>query len=90
MITPEITWLKISWSFDIDGFNFQTDSCIEMGDIFSVVLTPKEKDGWNIESIVTVLESSDSSTLLSADYNVNRWVDNDRGPSAEQFILNLV
>ena len=38
----------------------------------------KGKDGWNIESIMTFLHINGRYEIVTADFHVNRWVDEDR------------
>ena len=67
---------------------FGFKSCVKKGNIESVVVTPGGKDGWNIQSIVTMVSKSDSEKqLLTSDLGVNRWIDGNGPITQKQFPL---
>ena len=75
------------WRFEISNFRF-ADSCIRIGEIQSVTITERSNDGWNIESIVTLVRDSRGGVgLLTQDFHVNRWVDGNAHHSHRQFTL---
>ena len=76
------------WKFAISAFNFQK-SCIWKDDIHEVSIKHGGADGWNIKSIITMLRNGSNYVLLTADMEVNRWVDGDRGSSYNEFTLSL-
>ena len=48
----------------------------------------RSNDGWNIESIVTLVRDSYGGVeVLTQDFHVNRWVDGDAHYSHRQFPL---
>ena len=70
------------WTIPFSKFGFK--SCVKKGNVESVVVKPGGNDGWNIQSIVTMVSTSGSEKqLLTSDMGVNRWIDGN-GPSAEK------
>ena len=78
------------WEFKIANFNFITDTCITKSDIIGVTIHNGGDDGWNIESVVTVLHGGQSFDLLTANMNVNRWIDGNDLPSELKYDLTFV
>ena len=78
------------WQFKISSLYFNTDTCIEKDDITQIILHSGGSDGWNIESIVTILGSGISYQLLTANMHVNRWLDSNEGPNELQYVLTNV
>ena len=77
---------KLSLS-DIFGFN----GCITKYDIRGIAILPGSNDGWNINSIVTYVASSEENwELSSVDLDVDRWVDQNSDDSYKRFPLTLV
>ena len=78
------------WTLTIDSFGFE-QSCIRKKDIAKVTIKPGGSDGWNIESITTVLRrAQDEYTVVTADIGVNRWVDGNDKPEYLSFDLTIV
>ena len=76
------------WRFQISSFNF-ADSCITIGEIEGVAIIERSSDGWNIESIVTVVRDSLGGVgVLTHDFHVNRWVDDQ--DSRRHFPLTII
>ena len=77
------------WKLSIkDFFNF--DTCITLSDIESISIVAASDDGWNIASIVTyAVVDAECWQLISADYDVNQWVDGDGLDEHEEFVLSL-
>ena len=76
------------WRFEISSFNF-TDSCITIGEIEGVAIIERSSDGWNIESIVTVVRDSLGGVgVLTHDFHVNHWVDDQ--DSRRHFPLTII
>ena len=71
-----------------DSFGFTT--CITIHDIQNISILGGSIDGWNIESIVTFAVVNETVwQQLSADYNVNEWVDLNSGEQRKEFTLSL-
>lgn len=76
---------KLSLETDI-GFT----ECITLKDIQSMSIQEDSDDGWRIDSIVTFLVVDPYYwAMSSADFDVNRWIDEDSNSSAREFILTL-
>ena len=78
------------WKFRISALHFKTDTCIRKSDIKEIIIHNGGKDGWNIESVVTILRSGNSYQMLTANMHVNRWVDSDQGIKERQYALTNV
>jgi hypothetical protein len=75
------------WILSILSFHIP-DSCVTMQDITGVAITQSSTDGWNIESIVTIVRDiSDRYQLLTRDIGANRWVDGNGPTSHRRFVL---
>ena len=75
------------WEFSISSFRF-TDSCITTGDICGVSIIQSSNDGWNIQSIVTLVKDSGNRVnLLTQHFGVNRWIDGNAHNSHRRFDL---
>ena len=77
------------WKISIQGFGFG-QQCITKRCISRVLIQEGGGDGWNIESIVTVLEYPGRYEILTADFHVNRWIDGDDQEIYKEFALRLV
>ena len=77
------------WKLSIESdFGFTT--CITLYDIQSISIVGASDNGWNIGSISTFAAvSSDCWECLSADYNVDRWIDGDGDDEHLEFALSL-
>ena len=72
----------------IPFYKFGFKSCVKKGNIKSVVVIPGGKDGWNIQSIVTMVSKRNSEKqLLTSDTGVNRWIDGNGSITQKQFPL---
>ena len=76
---------KISFA---DDFSF--DYCVRKNDIELIAIAESGNDGWNIETIVTFIESDNNFELATEDFNVFRWIDGDSESSRRYFELNLI
>ena len=76
---------KISFNYD---FHFY--SCVRKGDIESIAITENSNDGWNIETIVTFVQSGNNFELATENFNVYRWIDGDNHNTHRRFELNIV
>ena len=78
------------WSLSLAG-DFGFNGCIRKKDVQGIAILAYSNDGWNIESILTYVSGNYyDSELSSADWDVNRWVDNNSSGSSKRFDLNLV
>ena len=73
------------WKIPISQFHF-SEGCISKSKISQVALHEDGDDGWNIESIITMLDED----LLTVDFHVNRWVEGDAKFGRREFILRKV
>jgi hypothetical protein len=74
------------WVIPFSNFGFKC--CVKKGNIESVVVKQGGNDGWNIQSIVTMVSKSDSEKqLLTSDTGVYRWIDGNGQIDQKQFQL---
>ena len=75
------------WTFSFSSFGF---SCIRISDIDRVSIVESANDGWNIETIVTLVSDSSSRLqVLTRDFDVYRWIDGDGAVSHRRFDLSF-
>lgn len=75
------------WTFSISRFGIP-DSCIMINEITSVSIIESSNDGWNIESIVTIVgDTSGGYQLLTRNFGANRWIDGDGDNFYRRFLL---
>lgn len=76
------------WESDLSHFG-----CITLSGIKRVSVVASSNDGWNIESIVTLVSESTSKfnqiQVLTRDFDIFRWVDGDSMESYRHFDLTL-
>ena len=65
------------WEINKSSFGFSV-TCVTKKDIHSVTIKQGGNDGWNIKSIATMIRSGSKFQILTADMNVNRWIDGDQ------------
>ena len=65
------------WRFGITSFGFSKSKCITKEDIETVTIEAGGNDGWNIDSVMTVLHGGLQFDVLTANMHVNRWIDGD-------------
>ncbi len=76
------------WKMKIS--NFSSSSCVKLGDIQRVAIVAANNDGWNIDSIVTMVKDVYGKTfILTQDLDVFRWVDGDAKPEYKRFNLTF-
>ena len=63
------------WRFSLKSDLKFRKSCITKADIKKVIVQNGGKDGWKIESIVTILRSGWYYTVVTADISLNKFVD---------------
>ena len=78
---------------DLWSFSFSSSfglSCIRISDIDRVSIVESANDGWNIETIVTLVSDSSSRLqVLTRDFDVYRWIDGDGPASHRRFDLSF-
>ena len=72
-----------------DLWELTLSGCIKIRDIQRVSIVANGNDGWNIESIVTLVSDSSNIQVLTDNFDVNRWIDGDGPSSQRQFYLKL-
>lgn len=77
------------WKFNFTSFHFP-DSCIKIKDIQKVYIIENSNDGWNIDSVVTLVKDSGGSVhLLTQNLDVDRWVDGDTEKTHRRYELTF-
>ena len=76
------------WKYNITSFNFPF-SCLNISKIQKVYIIESSNDGWNIDSIVTLVGAGGSFQVLTQDLDVNRWVDGDGHITRRRFELTF-
>ena len=75
------------WRISFGSFYF-SDNCINIGDIQTVSIIESSNDGWNIDSIVTMVKDSAGGVqVLTQNLDVFRWVDGNDLHSHRRFQL---
>ena len=73
-----------------DLWELTLSGCIKIRDLKRVSIVEDGNDGWNIESIVTLVSDSSSNIqLLTQDFDVNCWIDGNSAKSHEQLDLTI-
>lgn len=82
------------WKITLGSTGFGFSGCIRKGDITSITLTERSNDGWNIDSVITILKASyynwNAYEVATMDMDVNRWVDGDSATENRRFELTLL
>ena len=73
-----------------DLWELSLSGCIKIPEIQRVSIVANGNDGWNIESIVTLVSDSSNIQVLTQNFDVNRWIDGDGDSSHRQFDLALL
>ena len=77
------------WSFAVSAFGIP-GGCVRINDIEKVFVIESSNDGWNIQSIVTIVRDQYGGfQLLTRDFDVNQWIDGNAHHSHERFELTL-
>ncbi len=77
------------WAFDLQSdFGFSDCFCYER-DVSNITLTPGGNDGWNIQTIFTILKIGNDYTILSADVNVYKSLDGNGAADDVYFKLSM-
>lgn len=62
------------WRWDMKVFKFKK-RCITKEMIHKVVIHNGGNDGWKISSVVTILRNGKQFAILTADMELNKWID---------------
>ena len=65
------------WQLPISDFGFSGSTCVTYDSISQVTIREGGNDGWQIDSIMTVLDTDGVYQALTLNFRVNRWVDGD-------------
>ena len=77
------------WKINFSDFDF-TDGCITIGKISGASIIKNGDDGWNIDSVVTLVKDDRGGVeVLTQDLDKFRWVDGDGLPKYRRFDLTL-
>ena len=72
-----------------DLWELSLSGCITIRDLQRVSIIENGNDGWNIESIVTLVSDSSNIQLLTQDFDINCWIDGNGPTSHKQLDLTL-
>ena len=73
-----------------DLWELSLSGCVRLSEIHSVSIVEDGNDGWNIESIVTLVgDPTNKVQVLTQNFHVNRWIDGDGPSSHRRFALTL-
>ena len=73
-----------------DLWEFSLSGCVTLSAITRVSVAENGNDGWNIESIVTLVrDPSNRIQVLTQNFGVNRWIDGDDDSSHRRYDLTL-
>ena len=75
------------WKINIASFSFPF--CLTISNIQRVSIIESSNDGWNIDSIVTLVGSRGHFEVLTQNLDVNRWIDGNGQPSHKRFTLTF-
>lgn len=77
------------WKIHFPEFHF-TDTCIRISEIRQVSIIESSNDGWNIDSIVTLVrDSSNGVQVLTQNLDAYRWIDGDSHHTRRRFGLTM-
>jgi hypothetical protein len=78
------------WKINFSDFRF-TDNCITIGEIRGASILENGNDGWNIDSIVTLVKDNDGVVeVLTQDLDVFHWIDGNDVSKYRYLDLTLV
>ena len=73
-----------------DLWELSLSGCIRVPELQSVSIVENGNDGWNIESIVTLVsDSTKKIRVLTRNFGVNQWIDGNGATSHTRFALSL-
>ena len=81
------------WKLNLQN-DFHFTSCVQLHEIEYIAIEEHNNDGWNIDSIVTILRDDAGGAkyyqLATVDMDINRWIDGDGHYDHRRFELTLV
>ena len=81
------------WKFAISDFH-NIPSCVTKQDIEEIAIEEDTDNGWNIQSVLTVLKAGGDYELATMDLDVFPWIDGNDNSSGDlsvrRFELNLL
>ena len=81
--------LADQWKLDMQTF-FDFNTCITLDDIEGISIKANSDDAWNIGSIVTfAANKNDCWEQISADYNIDQWIDGNGANDSKGYKLSL-
>lgn len=81
--------LADQWKLDMQSF-FDFNTCITPDDIEGISIKANSNDAWNIGSIVTfAVSDNDCFEQISADYNIDQWIDGNGANDSKGYKLSL-
>ena len=78
------------WQIQISDFGFSGSTCVTYDSINRVTIRAGGNDGWQIDSIMTVLDTDGVYKALTLDFRVRQWIDGDDKVSYLSFDLTKV
>lgn len=77
------------WKINFSNFLFPR-KCTTLKDIQKVYITARSNDGWNIDSIVTMVKDTwGKSAILTQNLDALRWIDGNSFVSSKRFELTM-
>ena len=76
------------WKYNIASFHFPF-SCVTISNIKKVSIIESGNDGWNIDSIVTLVGAGGRFKVLTQDLDVYRWIDGNGHHTHRRFTLTF-
>ena len=76
------------WKYNIASFHFPF-SCVTISNIKKVSIIESGNDGWNIDSIVTLVGADGRFKVLTQDLDVYRWIDGNGHHTHRRFTLTF-
>lgn len=74
-------------------YQYYNNICLTKQNIFSILLTANNNDGWMIDSVVTFVCTSETMPqacqLATQDLDIFQWVDGNSGPADKELKLSL-
>ena len=78
------------WQIQISDFGFRRSTCVTYDSVNLVTIISGGNDGWQIDSIMTVLETDGEYQPLTLNFRVRRWIDGDDNAAYRFFDLTKV
>ena len=81
--------LADQWKLDMQTF-FDFNTCITLDDIEGISIKANSNDAWNIGSVVIfAVSDNDCFEQISADYNIDQWIDGNGADDSKGYKLSL-